>query len=123
METARYRCTACGNLTRFDVTATRTTRSFHHYTVGGELQIDDVEVLSESISDIRCRWCGTAEFVVQLEAGSTETGSTEAGSTEAGSTEAGSTEAGSTEAGSTEAGSTEAGSTEALPLDAHAPAE
>ena len=33
----RYRCTACGNLTRFDVVSTRRTRAFHHYTVGGDL--------------------------------------------------------------------------------------
>ena len=33
----RYRCTSCGNLTRFDVTATRTVKAFHHYTVGGGL--------------------------------------------------------------------------------------
>ena len=60
----RYRCTACGNLTRFDVTITRRTKAFHHYTVGGELEIEDEEVLSENIEDVACRWCGTAKFVV-----------------------------------------------------------
>src|SRR3954447_4791278 len=44
---SRYRCTACGNLTRFDVTSTRTTRAFHHYTVGGDLSIEEEQVLSE----------------------------------------------------------------------------
>lgn len=72
MEDVRYRCTACGNLTRFDVTETRTTRSFHHFTVGGDLQIDDIEVLASSIADVRCRWCGTGEFVVELDADSAE---------------------------------------------------
>ena len=62
----RYRCTACGNLTRFDVTVSRRTRSFHHYTVGGELEIEDVEVLSESVDDVRCRWCGTGANIVEL---------------------------------------------------------
>ena len=38
----RYRCTACGNLTRFDVTSTRRTRAYHHFTVGGELTVDHV---------------------------------------------------------------------------------
>src|SRR5215469_7120555 len=33
---ARYRCDACGNLTRFDVIATRRTREFHHYNLGGD---------------------------------------------------------------------------------------
>ena len=62
----RYRCTACGNLTRFDVTVSRRTRSFHHYTVGGELEIEDVEVLSETVDDVRCRWCGTGVNVVEM---------------------------------------------------------
>lgn len=69
MSAPRYRCAACGNLTRFDVTATRTTRSFHHYTVGGDLQIEETEVLSEQIDDVRCRWCGTGESVVEVPAG------------------------------------------------------
>ena len=60
----RYRCTACGNLTRFDVTITRRTKAFHHYTVGGELEIEDPEVLSETIEEVACRWCGTAKSVV-----------------------------------------------------------
>ena len=40
-EPPRYRCTACGNLTRFEVTVLRRTRAFHHFTVGGELSIED----------------------------------------------------------------------------------
>ena len=56
--TTRYRCAACGNLTRFDVVATRKTRAFHHYTVGGELTIEDDEVLDERIDAVTCRWCG-----------------------------------------------------------------
>jgi len=66
MAAPRYRCTACGNLTRFDVTATRTTRSFHHYTVGGELQVEETDVLAEHIDDVRCRWCGTGDAVVEM---------------------------------------------------------
>jgi hypothetical protein len=62
----RYRCTACGNLTRFDVVSSRRTRAFHHYTVGGELEIQDVEVLSESVEEVVCRWCGSGSAVVTL---------------------------------------------------------
>ena len=69
MPAPRYRCTACGNLTRFDVTATRTTRSFHHYTVGGDLQVEETDVLAESIDDVRCRWCGSGANVVEIEGG------------------------------------------------------
>jgi hypothetical protein len=63
---ARYRCTACGNLTRFDVTTTRRTRSFHHYTVGGELTVEDEQVLAEDVEDVSCRWCGTGRSVEAL---------------------------------------------------------
>ena len=62
----RYRCTACGNLTRFDVTATRTTRAFHHYSVGGELQVEEELVLSESVDEISCRWCGNGRSVEEI---------------------------------------------------------
>jgi hypothetical protein len=71
----RYRCTACGNLTRFDVTTSRRTRAFHHFTVGGELEIEDEVVLDEVVEEAACRWCGTATHVVALseeEAGSLE---------------------------------------------------
>ena len=58
--TTRYRCTACGNLTRFDVTTSRRTRAFHHFSVAGELTIEDEEVLDESIDAVTCRWCGAS---------------------------------------------------------------
>jgi hypothetical protein len=66
MAPVRYRCSACGNLTRFDVTTTRRTRAFHHYTVGGELEIEDEQVLSEVVEEVSCRWCGTATSVAPL---------------------------------------------------------
>ncbi|MGH9212890.1 MAG: hypothetical protein ACRD2C_19800 [Acidimicrobiales bacterium] len=67
----RYRCTACGNLTRFDVVAHRRTRSFHHYSLGGELQIEDEEVLEEAVEDVSCRWCGSGASVEPVEAAET----------------------------------------------------
>jgi hypothetical protein len=63
---ARYRCNACGNLTRFDVTLTRRTRRFNHYTVGGDLTVENEEVLSEVIEDVSCRWCGNGRSVEEL---------------------------------------------------------
>jgi hypothetical protein len=64
----RYRCTACGNLTRFDVTSTRRSRAFHHYSVGGELQVEDEVVLDEDVESVVCHWCGTGDAVVVLDA-------------------------------------------------------
>ena len=68
VNSARYRCTACGNLTRFDVVTTRRTSAFHHYTVGGELRIEDERVLDEHVDDVSCRWCGTGASVVRVTA-------------------------------------------------------
>lgn len=62
----RYRCAACGNVTRFDVTATRRTSAFHHYTIGGELTVEDVEVLDERVESVSCRWCGSPRAVEAL---------------------------------------------------------
>ena len=61
----RYRCTACGNLTRFDVVATRRTRAFHHFSVGGDLTVEDEEVLDERIDSVTCRWCGAAGDTIE----------------------------------------------------------
>ncbi len=56
----RYRCASCGNLTRFDVTSTRRTRAFHHYSLGGELTVEEEQVLDEVVEQVTCRWCGPA---------------------------------------------------------------
>ncbi len=68
----RYRCTACGNLTRFDVVTSRRTRAYHHFTVGGDLRIEDEAVLDEQVEQVTCRWCGTGTAVERLEAGTAE---------------------------------------------------
>ena len=68
----RYRCAACGNLTRFDVVTSRRTKAFHHYSVGGELTVEDVDVLEETVEDVSCRWCGNGKAVEVIEPGSVE---------------------------------------------------
>jgi len=67
VEHSRYRCAACGNLTRFDVTTTRRTRAFHHFTLGGELTVEDEEVLDETVEHVSCRWCGSGGSVEVLQ--------------------------------------------------------
>jgi hypothetical protein len=64
---ARYRCNSCGNLTRFDVTTARRTRAYHHFTVGGELDIESEQVLDERVESVECRWCGSAGQVEVVE--------------------------------------------------------
>lgn len=68
VSTARYRCAACGNLTRFDVTVSRRTRAFHHFSLGGDLSVEDEVVLEESVEEVACRWCGSSKAVEVLAA-------------------------------------------------------
>ena len=63
----RYRCAACGNLTRFDVVTSRRTKAFHHYSVGGELAVEEEEVLEETVESVSCRWCGNGGSVETIE--------------------------------------------------------
>lgn len=56
----RLRCTACGNLTRFDVTARRRTKAFYHFSLGGDLSIEEELVLDEEVERRECRWCGSS---------------------------------------------------------------
>jgi hypothetical protein len=68
MAEPRYRCAACGNLTRFDVVSTRRTRAFHHFSLGGELRVEEEEILSESVEEVICRWCGHGRSIEQVPA-------------------------------------------------------
>ncbi len=38
----------------------RRTRAFHHYSIGGELQIEEEEVLEDRVERVSCRWCGAS---------------------------------------------------------------
>ncbi len=60
----RFRCSACGNLTRFDVVATERTRRFHHLELGGAGQVEDEEVLARTIESVTCHWCGRDDAIV-----------------------------------------------------------
>lgn len=64
----RYVCTACGNRTRFDVVETVRRRRFHHYTLGGEMTVDEEAVLERDVESVICRWCdrsGAVEVLAQ----------------------------------------------------------
>ena len=68
----RYRCAACGNLTRFDVVTSRRTKAFHHYSVGGELTVEEVEVLDQNVEEVSCRWCGNGQAIEVIADGAPE---------------------------------------------------
>lgn len=59
----RWRCAGCGNLTRFDVTRTRRTTEFWHFDLAGEHQVEQTQVLDETVESVTCRWCGRSDAV------------------------------------------------------------
>jgi hypothetical protein len=61
-----YRCTACGNLTRFDVTVSRRVKEFRHFSVGGELTVESTDVLDEQVERVECRWCSASGDAIEL---------------------------------------------------------
>jgi len=68
----RWRCGACGNLTRFDVARTRRTVEFWHIDLAGAAAVEDTEVREEIVESVTCRWCGrtdAVETVARAEAG------------------------------------------------------
>ena len=58
-----YRCTACGNRTRFDVYDTVERRRFEHADLGGEVIVEDEQILSRTIDKVVCRWCDRSDSV------------------------------------------------------------
>ena len=68
----RYRCTLCGNLTRFDVVERRRTRAFHHFTIGGLLRVEEEEILEHEVESVTCRWCNSPANVEPVSALETE---------------------------------------------------
>lgn len=64
---AHYRCSSCGNRTRFDLVSTRRTRSFHHFDLAGADTIEEEVVLHETIESVTCRWCGSSKAIEVFE--------------------------------------------------------
>jgi RNase P subunit RPR2 len=61
--TTRWRCTSCGNLTRFDVTRTSRVTEFVHLDLAGSSVVEDRTVHSEVVEEVRCRWCDAVDRV------------------------------------------------------------
>lgn len=59
----RYRCSGCGNLTRFDVVAEERTRRYHHFDLGGARDVEEEEILAREVVSVTCRWCGRDDAV------------------------------------------------------------
>lgn len=52
-----YRCDQCGNKTRFDVYEEIRRRRFEHFSLSGEMTIEEEEILDRSVERVVCRWC------------------------------------------------------------------
>ncbi len=60
---SRWRCAHCGNLTRFDVTRTTRVREFWHLSMAGAPEVDEREVIAETVESVVCRWCGAGDRI------------------------------------------------------------
>jgi hypothetical protein len=66
--TTRWRCTQCGNLTRFDVNRSVRSEEYVHVDLSGEPIVEERRVIAESVESVRCRWCNglnTVELVAR----------------------------------------------------------
>lgn len=50
-----YHCTHCGTRTRFDAYDTVSRRRFAHFTLGGDMEIDEEGVIAATIDRVACR--------------------------------------------------------------------
>jgi hypothetical protein len=63
----RWRCAACGNLTRFDVVRSRRTAEFWHLDLAGRSEIEESSTLQSAIESVTCRWCGRSDAIEVVE--------------------------------------------------------
>ena len=64
-----YRCSHCGNRTRFDVLEAVRRRRYHHYTLGGDLEIEEEEDVEATVESITCRRCDRSDGIEDFELG------------------------------------------------------
>lgn len=62
-DTSRWRCGHCGNLTRFDVTRSRTTTEYWHFSLAGKPHVEETQVGAETVEKVLCRWCGATDRI------------------------------------------------------------
>ena len=59
----RWRCTACGNLTRFDVVRLTRSRQYVHVDLAGAPAVEEEETLNDTVEHVTCRWCNAVDQV------------------------------------------------------------
>jgi hypothetical protein len=64
----RFRCGACGNLTRFDVELVERVRRFWHVDLAGKGRVEDSDSLERTVLSVTCRWCSSADAIEVVDA-------------------------------------------------------
>lgn len=64
----RYRCAACGNLTRFDVESVERVRRYWHLDLSGAGAVEEEERLEVTLESVACRWCGSTDAIEVVDA-------------------------------------------------------
>ena len=65
----RFRCAACGNLTRFNVVERQRAARFYHFNLAGDLSVEEEDVLEAVLERVECRWCSSTRIDVVPRAG------------------------------------------------------
>jgi len=60
---SRWRCTSCGNLTRFDVIRSTRAQEYVHVDLSGRAVVEERELLREVVEQVSCRWCRAVDAV------------------------------------------------------------
>lgn len=60
---SRWRCTVCGNLTRFDVTRATRAQEYVHVDLAGRQVVEERELLVDTVERVVCRWCKAVDQV------------------------------------------------------------
>lgn len=63
-----YRCTHCGNKTRFDVFDMVKRRRFEHADLSGGVEVDEEEIIDRVVERVVCRWCDRDDGIVEDQA-------------------------------------------------------
>jgi hypothetical protein len=64
----RFRCAACGNLTRFDVETVERVRRYWHVALSGAGVIEEEQRVDVAIESVTCRWCGSSDAIETVDA-------------------------------------------------------
>lgn len=62
-----YRCSHCGNRTRFDVYDVVKRRRFEHADLSGIVEVDEEEIIDRVIDRVVCRWCDRDDGVTEVQ--------------------------------------------------------